>query len=427
MVGSRGLNKSYFVQISDIHIAPTDHEGHATLELRSVPTARRVIPAEDREYLVTLTEGHLTEAVREITALELQPAFVLFTGDQTTCGTRAEIETFLEIIEPLRMPRYCNAANHDLAATPEAFEELIGPRRVRFDHEGLRFFIMDEYRLLESGATRVWKALASEEHYEWLRDGLRGWTGASVLVTHAPILPLGGGRYADVWDTPATGRFVEFLGETGIRWNITGHWHRNMRWRLGEMTVINTGALGGFQCSGPPPFFLFAIRPGYRIFHWDGKELHSHWHNLRAWVEAEVTSVGGESVGGPRPQVHPAAASGRTDLRAQAYAPGGSIQAVEWALGKEGWGAGRMSEVKVTPPGWQPMRLSWEGLWSEWEAELDAGAFAPGSYVILTRAMRAGDTDWQGHDAVPVVVGEATTTGREGEQLFSLFRFPREG
>ena len=420
-------NGGYFVQISDAHLAPMDREGNATLELRSASLGGRPIPPEDREYLVARAPGYLAAAVREITALDPQPAFILMTGDQVSCGTRPEIERFLEIVEPLSMPKYYNSSNHDLGSTPEAFEELIGPRRTCFDYKGLRFFVMGEYARFEGDKVYPWRAAAKEEHYAWLTEGLSGWNGSAVLVVHAPILPIAEGEYAHVWGGPGTQRFVDFLTGTPVRWLITGHWHRNMQWPLNDMTVINTGALGGFQCSGPPPFFLMPVRPGYRIFHWDGEDLRSHWHNLHAWIEAEIVTVGDAHTRGPRPQVCPVTLSDRATIRVQAYAPGTSVADVQWGLGTQRDVGGHKKQVVMTGPGWRPMERTWQGLWSEWKGQIDAPAYAAGEYVMLTRAMRNRDSNWVGHDAVPVTItrNEQDTPARcEGETLFALFGCP---
>ena len=421
---------SYFVQITDAHMAPMDREENVTFDGGRPSRGDSIINPEGRHYPFTQTPVHLAETVREIRCLGPQPAFVLMTGDQATCGTRAELERYLRIVEPLSMPKYYSASNHDLHGEPEAFRELIGERRARFDHEGLRFFVMDEYSQSAGDKSfSSWRALARKEHYDWLADGLSEWDGQAVLVTHLPILPLGEGRYADAWDTDETQRFVDFLAGTSIRWHITGHWHRNMRWQLGKMTAINTGALAGFQCSGPEPFFLMSVRPGYRIFHWDGEVLRSHWHNLRAWMEAEIVSVGAAHLGGPRPQVCPAVVSRPATIHVQAYAPGRSIESVEWGLAREVTVERHKARPVMTVPGWRPMTRRWKGLWSAWEAELDGTEYKPGRYVMLTRAMRKGDSQWGGHDAVPIGIThnvEDPPVRSEFERLFALFDFPTE-
>jgi len=142
-------------------------------------------------------------------------------------------------------------------------------RRAILDCAGLRFFVMDEYQRYDEGGGHRWRTLALPEHYDWIRESLAGQTAtAAALVIHAPILPVGGSAYAEHWDRAGTGAFVDFLADQGFRWIITGHWHRNMTWDLAGMTVLSTGALGGFQCSGPEPFFLFPVRAGAGLRTW---------------------------------------------------------------------------------------------------------------------------------------------------------------
>jgi len=417
-----------FVQVTDAHICATDVEGNATIELCAVPRGDEIIPPRYREYLAGLTAGHLAEAAREIGALDPEPAFILFTGDQTTCGTRGEWEHFLDVIEPLDMARYYNTSNHDLGATPEVFEELVGPRRTTFDAGGLRFFIMDEYRR-SPGDPYPWKTRALPEHYDWIGERLGDETSPPcVLVTHAPILPTGDDRFAEKWDHPSTTKFVGFLARSGFRWHISGHWHRNMTWDLGGITAINTGALGGFQCSGPEPFFLFPVRPGYRMFHWDGVTLRSFWRTLRAWIETSVTFIGDAHGHGPRPQVRTVTVGAPVDIQVQAYAPGERIEAVEWGLAVNVSDTTYSAVPVMHASGWRPMKRTWDGLWSEWEAPFDPGGVAPGEYVLLSRAKRRSDNEWYGHDAVPLSVSSDrdTPARADAERLFALFDGPRD-
>ena len=395
-----------FVQVSDIHIAPTDVGGNATLELDAIPESGGVIAPEYREHLLTLTPMHLRDAVTEINAIDPRPAFALMTGDQVTGGTQAEIERYLQLTESLTMPRYHNGANHDLGRSPSAFDELIGPRRQMFDHGGVRFLIMDEYQRVEPFCSPYWRCRVLDEHLSWLREACAAWAPKPVvLVMHAPMQRVDGGEWADAWRGADADRLVHTLDELGnIIAIVSGHWHVNDTWMLNSTPgtlVINTGSLAGFQCSGPDPFFLVPVRPGYRIFHWDGATLRSTWRNLHAWIDAQIVHIGDVHTYGPRPQVRPVTISGKTDLAVQAYAPGRRIDAVEWRLAKITGSRGSRA-VTLAPGGWRAMTCAWSNLWSEWTAVLDPAEHAPGEYVLLSRARRETDDRWAGHDAVAV-------------------------
>ena len=56
---------------------------------------------------------HLREVVRNINAMQPEPAGVMFTGDLVDTADTASYAHFLEIIEPLKMPAWVIPGNHD--------------------------------------------------------------------------------------------------------------------------------------------------------------------------------------------------------------------------------------------------------------------------------------------------------------------------
>ena len=91
-------------------------------------------------------------------------------------------------------------------------------------------------------------------------------------------------------------------------------------------------------------------------------------------------------------------------LVAKGCALKGRIAKMEWALceptsdelGRTGWRVLR----------WRPMGMTFDALWSEWEADLDPLDVEPGGYILVVRA----DSSELAYDAVPVEVSREPST-----------------
>jgi len=203
---------------------------------------------------------------------------------------------------------------------------------------------------------------------------------------------------------------------------ITGHWHRNSQWMARGVPVINTGALCGWQWNGTPPHYCFPVRPGYRLFHFDGQVLRTFWRDGSYWqtpapgIQVALVTIGNSHTGGPRPQVRSIDVFSRTKLMVTAYARQTEIARVEWSLAQKDW---------------RPMERSFNGIWSEWQWEIEPMDFrCMGEQTCIIRAIGIDGT--QAYDAVPLRLSEKecastelSVTQSSREYLFELFYLPR--
>jgi predicted phosphodiesterase len=311
-------------------------------------------------------------------------------------------------------------ANHDLWGEPDerVWREIVGPLRQSVEVNGVKFLIWNDIQRQPEGG---WRAELRGEQREWLEEELEVAEGKPIVVVqHCPPLPVGG-DYHDQWRNSNADELLGLLSRDNVLAMVTGHWHRNGEWLAGGVRVINTGALCGWQWNGIPPHRCFPTRPGYRLFHFDGEGIRSFWRDGSYWetpapkVQVSLVRVGDAHTGGPRPQVRPIEVFARTTLHVTAYSRGGRIAKVEWSIER-----GR----------WKPMSLTFDGLWSEWEAQIDPiEERALGEHVCVVRAEEVGGN--KAYDAVPIKLAERECTPMSSasaqagrETVFEMFYPP---
>jgi hypothetical protein len=161
----------YFVQLSDVHWG---YEGPA-----------------NPDAAVTLRK-----AVATVNALEIQPEFIVFTGDLThatddPAERRRRLAEFKAIVADLRVKsvRFM-PGEHDAALDGgAAFKELFGDTHYTFDHRGVHFIVIDN--VSDPGAK------IGDAQLAWLRADLatRDRAAPIVVLTHRPLFDL-----APKWD-----------------------------------------------------------------------------------------------------------------------------------------------------------------------------------------------------------------------------------
>lgn len=157
----------YFVQLSDTHWGFEDSKIN--------PDAK----------------GTLKKAVTVVNSLEMQPDFVVFTGDLThitedSTIRRDRMKTFKDIISQLKVKNlYFLAGEHDASLDRgEAYQELFGKLYYSFDHKNIHFVVLDN---VSDPA-----AVVSEEQINWLKTDLKQikFETPIVVLTHRPLFDL---------------------------------------------------------------------------------------------------------------------------------------------------------------------------------------------------------------------------------------------
>jgi len=385
----------YFAQLTDLHIGQSLNPKEAA--------------------------ANLTWALEELESLSPKPEAVLATGDLVCAGKTFELQEYSALVEGCSIPIYALAANHDLWGEPDdsVWLDIIGPMRHSFAINDVHFLIWNETQRDGKGG---WVAELREEQREWFKSEMEIASGKPVIVAqHCPILPIDDG-YHDRWNNSNAGEFLELLSQNNTLGMLTGHWHRNGEWKAGGIRVINSGALCGWQWSAVPPHYCFPVRPGYRLFHFDGQKLRTFWRDGSYWqtpapvVQVTLVNIGGAHTGGPRPQVRPVDVYSKTTLEVVTRSVQTEIASVEWS---------------ITQGDWRPMERTFDGIWSEWRAEIDPADFRPiGEQTCVVRA--ENDKGAKAYDAVPIRLSEnesvpaAPSVAQSGpERVFDLFYLPR--
>jgi 3',5'-cyclic AMP phosphodiesterase CpdA len=175
----------------------------------------------------------LPRAVTAIRAMEIPPAFVVFTGDLTHTiddprERRARMARFRDAIAPLdAVPLRFLPGEHDATLDEgEAFRETFGATHWSFDHEGVHFVGLDNVSL---------GAALGKEQLAWLEQDLaRAQRDAPVIVfAHRPLFDLA--KSWD-WDTTDGTRALELLAARERVTVFYGHIHQEHTHTTGRIT-----------------------------------------------------------------------------------------------------------------------------------------------------------------------------------------------
>ena len=182
--GTAGSKDFYFVQLSDVHWGfkgPPNPDAANTL----------------------------IKAVASVNALDVQPDFIMFTGDLTHTTDdpkerRTRMAEFRDIVAKLKVPNVrFMPGEHDASLDfGAAYKEFFGATNYSFDHKGVHFVVVDN--VSDPGAK------IGDEQMAWLEKDLatRKKDDPIVVFTHRPLFDL-----APKWDwaTRDGARAVELL------------------------------------------------------------------------------------------------------------------------------------------------------------------------------------------------------------------------
>ena len=136
-------------------------------------------------------KGTLPKAVAAVNALEVQPDFIMFTGDLTHTTDdpqerRRRLAEFKSIAGGLKNPNVrFMPGEHDAALDQgQAWMEHFGQTHYSFDHKGVHFVVVDN---VSDPAARI-----GDAQLDWLKTDLerQGKDARIVVFTHRPLFDL---------------------------------------------------------------------------------------------------------------------------------------------------------------------------------------------------------------------------------------------
>ena len=201
------------------------------------------------------------------TANRLKPAFVIVTGDLVNkAGDAAQIAEYRRIAARLHpsIPIYNVAGNHDVENRPTeesvaAYEKIFGPDHYTFTHQGFLGIVLDS-TLIHTPDAVAGRHAAQDR---WLRDELaRAHPGVRHIVVfqHHPWFLATAAEPDQYFNIPLVRRtpLLALFHEHGVKYLVSGHYHRNAIATDGDLTNVTTGPVGKAQGDQP--------QSGLRVF-----------------------------------------------------------------------------------------------------------------------------------------------------------------
>ena len=247
-------------------------------------------------YKVVDTEASLARCVERILALPQVPDAVIFTGDLTDFGKPEEYRNLARLIEPLAMPVYLMAGNHD---DPALMREMFSSHPYLRQRSGKLDYVVDDFPVrivaLDSTIPQDSPGLLTGEQLEWLDATLAAarskptivalhhppfWTGighmdeqpltnpddlAAVISRHPqverviaghlhrPIVTRFAGTIASTSPSPSHQVALDLADDAASRFVMEPPGFQLHLWREGMGVVSHTAAIGQFE--GPYPFY----------------------------------------------------------------------------------------------------------------------------------------------------------------------------
>lgn len=167
--------------------------------------AGSVLPGYEEFFFVQLSDMHwgyqgpanpdaantLKKAVATVNALEIQPDFIIFTGDLThttddPAERRRRLAGFREIVSELKVKnvRFIPGEHDASLDNGAAFKEFFGQTHYSFDHKGVHFVVVDN--VSDPGAS------IGDAQLDWLKADLatQAKDAPIVVFTHRPLFDL---------------------------------------------------------------------------------------------------------------------------------------------------------------------------------------------------------------------------------------------
>lgn len=192
-------------------------------------------------YRVVDTEASLARCLAQLVKLPQVPDAVLFTGDLTDFGRPEEYDNLARLLDPLRMPVFLMAGNHD---DPEAMRwkfpthaylrQRSGKLDYAIDHLPLRIVALDSTVPRQSGGH------LDADQLRWLDETLaQAPRKPTVVALHHPPFWTGIGHMDRMaLDNPSDLERV-IARHPQVERVVSGHLHRNIVKRFGG-TIAST-------------------------------------------------------------------------------------------------------------------------------------------------------------------------------------------
>lgn len=183
------------------------------------------------------TEERLRTAVEDANALDVDG--VLFGGDLTKDGERADFERFDEVLAGLEPPFVAIPGNHDV---PKAFDDHPVPGLDRFTERytpgelpsvarfgGVDLVCLDSETMPDGSLAETWEGRVAPDQLEWLRNTLPDVPNPVVCVHHnlarLPEVAEFEGYPWEWYPILNAEELVDVLSEHGVPLVLSGHHH----------------------------------------------------------------------------------------------------------------------------------------------------------------------------------------------------------
>jgi 3',5'-cyclic AMP phosphodiesterase CpdA len=219
----------------------------AALAGKSVRQAVSTTNSEHDFYFIQMSDTHwgysgkanpdaantLKTAVATINALEVQPDFIVFTGDLThttddPAERRRRLAEFRDIVGELKVTAvHCIPGEHDASLDGgEAFQESFGDTHFSFSNKGVHFIGLDNASDPEGNL--------GEKQLEWLKNDLAQHAKSAriVVFAHRPLFQLAP-QWG--WDTPDGDKAIALLAPYANVTVFYGHIHQEYHYQTGNI------------------------------------------------------------------------------------------------------------------------------------------------------------------------------------------------
>lgn len=186
-------------------------------------------------------EERLKQALEDVDKNFPDAEFILLTGDVAEFGYEHEYTTVTEVLKQSKRPVYTTMGNHDVRwsdSGKENYRRAFGDAYKMFDHNGVRFVLMDSSMLIEHyGHFDGMQLKRLEKDLKGTPEG-----GFAVIGVHHP--PLSPGHFID-----NEFQFADLISQYNVPLVCDGHGHSQVRYSRNGTSYIMGGSVSN---SGSP-------------------------------------------------------------------------------------------------------------------------------------------------------------------------------